>query len=989
MKTTTIRKIALSQLAMSPKNVRTVQTSEADEAMLEASIATHGLEQNLGVELAADNLFLVVYGGRRYRALARLCAKGVIDGDYKVPCRVMDEDEALEASIAENIARVAMHPADEFDAFNKLIEAGSGERDIADRFGVTLVHVQKRMKLARVSPAILDLYRKGGLTLEILTAFALTASHDRQNETLTRIEQYLGTTYHDVPGIVRRILTETSVSASSRLGRFVGVEAYEAAGGTVTRDLFSTSSDCYLDDAGLLETLAIDKLNDEAKAMTVECGRGDARDALTTYEAEGRIVVHSDRATARQAVLDAWAPDWNASVDVVMLAHANRDVAALNVMARDRIKQDGGLTGEASFVTARGMREFAVGDRVIFLENSRDLGIKNGTIGTVEVALPGKLSIVVDHLDKPVRIEQENYANVDHGYALTIHKTQGATVDKTHVLAAGSMDAQLAYVAMTRHREDATMHIAADSFKGIKATGPASYIERLSRERLKDTSLAYASTEDYRLSLYNIREGVQFGLAADEAKGGGWLRRFIDIRGWAHPEEIAESLRGYGERLRLMLRSGRTEKLAIRVPEASQPQCNIPTVRPLPDALQGVAMRLDHVQVHSTRMGNQGSARRDALHMADHVLHDHRQAQRLREWAQDLDDIVSPSIVLSIGRDFDPLTADRHLAGMAPQTRQSLEDNWLAVNAVSRAVDDVALLTLANAFEIGYRDDREQKAYEHGLGGEAFPQEQRVAIYVPTILPEFKIAIPAVSQWPETTQEAVRQLVRDDLGRNTMDKGVLKTFELVYRDPEAAWAKVKPIVERGEWESFAKSVRAYPAIYGVLRGGRNALLVNNAERKRATGTIGLLSNNVRDYAEVYERVASIHAQEEGLWRRSNGRSLGPLSEPAQVLLARLTEAQHFDYKSDRDLDKRIDLDRDLKSPAWAELQHHATELNNRFPKGRGPERLLGLDETTRAAVERFASSISRALETAERHIVRERYLARELIQREMGFNIER
>ena len=724
-------------------------------------------------------------------------------------------------------------------------------------------------------------------------------------------------------------------------------------------------------------------------AASVQFGRGDARDALTTYEAEGRIVVHPDRATARLAVLDAWAPDWNASVDVVMLAHANRDVAALNVMARARIKQDGGLSGEASFVTARGMREFAVGDRVIFLENSRDLGIKNGTIGTVEVALPGKLSIVVDHLDKPVRIEQENYANVDHGYALTIHKTQGATVDKTHVLAAGSMDAQLAYVAMTRHREDATMHIAADSFKGIKTTEPASYIERLSRERLKDTTLAYASTEDYRLSLYNIREGVQVGSAADEAKGGGWLRRFIDIRGWAHPEEIAENLFGYGERLRSMLRSGRAEKLAIRVPGASQPQRNVPTVRPLPDALQGIAMRLDHVQVHSTRMGNQGSARRDALHMADHVLHDHRQAQRFREWAQDLGDIVSPSTVLAIGRDFDAVTADRHLADMAPQTRQSIEDNWVAVYAVSRAVDDVALLTMANALATGYRDDREQEAYERDPGFGAFPQEERVAIYVPTILPEFKIAIPAVSQWPETTEEAVRQLIRDDLGRKTIDESVLKTFGLVYRDPEAAWAKVKPMAERGDWETFAKTVRTDPASYGALRGGRNGLLVNNKERKQALDSFNHLSTHVRDYAEIYERVASIHAHEEGLWRRSNGRPLRPLSEPAQELLARLTEARHFDYKSDRDLDKRIDLDRDLKSPAWAELQNHATELNNRFPKGRGPERLLGLDETTRAAVERFASSISRAHETAERHIVRERYLARELIQREMGFNIER
>ncbi|RFC61832.1 chromosome partitioning protein ParB [Fulvimarina endophytica] len=270
MKTTTIRKITLSQLAMSFKNVRTVQPSEAEDAMLEASIAAHGLEQNIGVEAAADNLFLVVYGGRRYRALASLCAKGVIDGDYKVPCRIMDEDEAIEASIAENVARVPMHPADEFDAFAKLIENGASERDVADRFGVALAHVQKRMKLARVSPRILDRYRQGEMTLEALTAFTLTPCHDKQIEVLARVEHMLNATWGDTPGTIRRMLTETSVRADGRLGSFVGVEAYEAAGGKVTRDLFSTTTTCYLDDAGLLERLAQDKLAGEATKLEGE-----------------------------------------------------------------------------------------------------------------------------------------------------------------------------------------------------------------------------------------------------------------------------------------------------------------------------------------------------------------------------------------------------------------------------------------------------------------------------------------------------------------------------------------------------------------------------------------------------------------------------------------------------------------------------------------------------------------------------------------------
>ena len=270
MKTTTIRKIALKQLAISPKNVRTAEVSEADDDMLEASIAAHGLEQNIGVEMAADNLFLVVYGGRRYRMLNRLCGKGVIDGDYKVPCRVMDEDEAFEASLAENIVRAPMHPADEFDAFDKLIGAGATERDVADRFGVALSHVQKRMKLARVSPEVLKLYRAGKMRLEVLSAFTLTTCHDKQNEVLSNVAAHLCNTWTDVPGMVRRMLTDTATPSNSRLAVFVGTDAYEAAGGKITRDLFSDTGHCYFDDAALLSRLAFSKLNEEALKLTDE-----------------------------------------------------------------------------------------------------------------------------------------------------------------------------------------------------------------------------------------------------------------------------------------------------------------------------------------------------------------------------------------------------------------------------------------------------------------------------------------------------------------------------------------------------------------------------------------------------------------------------------------------------------------------------------------------------------------------------------------------
>ena len=274
MKTTTIRKIALDQLVLSPKNARKTKPFAVDDAALEASIAAHGLKQNLGVEAGAPDAengetFLVHAGGRRLKALQTLCEKGVIDAAYKVPCVIDDAADAAELSLAENVVRAGMHPADEFEAFAALIAEGASEEEVAGRFGTTLTHIRKRMKLALVAPEILERYRDETISLETLMAFTLSGSHDRQREVFAAIEpnlRYGGSPAH----LVRRQLTEARASGSSRLARFVGVEAYESAGGTLTRDLFSDADggqSVWFDDPGLLETLALAKLEEEAETL--------------------------------------------------------------------------------------------------------------------------------------------------------------------------------------------------------------------------------------------------------------------------------------------------------------------------------------------------------------------------------------------------------------------------------------------------------------------------------------------------------------------------------------------------------------------------------------------------------------------------------------------------------------------------------------------------------------------------------------------------
>lgn len=259
-----IQSLPLDKLAKSPRNARRTPPSEAAEAELRASIAVHGLQQNLVVTPANGvGVHEVIAGGRRLAALKALQAEGKLPADCVVPCFIRSEN-AAELSLAENIVRQAMHPADQFEAFATLVDAGETVPAIASRFGVSEKLVRQRLKLGKVAPKLLAAYRAEEMDLETLTAFTLADSHRRQ---LAVWKQVKNEHYGASPHTIRRLLTEKSVSAASRLGRFVSVEAYEQAGGRVTRDLFSERDDGYFDDVKLVHKLALQKLAARANEL--------------------------------------------------------------------------------------------------------------------------------------------------------------------------------------------------------------------------------------------------------------------------------------------------------------------------------------------------------------------------------------------------------------------------------------------------------------------------------------------------------------------------------------------------------------------------------------------------------------------------------------------------------------------------------------------------------------------------------------------------
>lgn len=260
----TIEMIPLNKLIPSPANVRKTGALTGIEE-LAASIAAHGLLQNLQVRPGDKGKFEVVAGGRRLAALQRLAKAKTIGKTEGIACHVMNGEDASEISLAENIVRLPMHPADQYEAFKGLADQGKGPQEIAGRFGCSPAVVKQRLKLANVSPRLIEAYRVEEIDLDQLMAFAVTDDHAAQEQVWAALPQW----NHD-PDTIRSHLMVANVEAGDRRVQFVGIKAYKKAGGHVLRDLFQPEQDGYLTDVAVLDRLVIEKLEAEAEAIRAE-----------------------------------------------------------------------------------------------------------------------------------------------------------------------------------------------------------------------------------------------------------------------------------------------------------------------------------------------------------------------------------------------------------------------------------------------------------------------------------------------------------------------------------------------------------------------------------------------------------------------------------------------------------------------------------------------------------------------------------------------
>ncbi|QYY33671.1 ParB N-terminal domain-containing protein (plasmid) [Cupriavidus pinatubonensis] len=402
--------VPLNTLFISPLNVRRHDSTDITE--LAALIRSQGVLQNLlvvpEVDAGGGVRFGVVGGGRRMRALNHLAQRREIVAEYPVPVKIMAVDTAEQASLAENSGREAMHPADEFEAFQRQRDAGIPIEDIAATFGVTPLVVRRRLKLANISPRLLHAYRQGELKLDQLQALALTDRHDVQERVWAEAKEL--PYWKQSARELRDSITDGAVAtADDAAARFVGLDAYEAAGGHVVRDLFSDRGDGYVADKDLLQKLFAEKLEavgDQVRAEgwswvevrervrpgdMYQMGRSKASERALTEAEQAEIAALEAQAKALDAKADTLEEDDDSDEYETVSAEL------VEVQAKIKAIKDGAVVYSE--------RQMKKAGAIVGLNHSGQLEIHRGLIKEADKPKKVEAGVTVTESGKPAHPE--------------------------------------------------------------------------------------------------------------------------------------------------------------------------------------------------------------------------------------------------------------------------------------------------------------------------------------------------------------------------------------------------------------------------------------------------------------------------------------------------------------------------------------------------------------------------------------------------------
>ncbi|EJC82637.1 hypothetical protein Rleg4DRAFT_4353, partial [Rhizobium leguminosarum bv. trifolii WSM2297] len=610
------------------------------------------------------------------------------------------------------------------------------------------------------------------------------------------------------------------------------------------------------------------------KGLDVYAQHGHLVEAATRQEAIGRIV--ADWTEARKQAIDRSVSEGRdgrlRGDELLVLAHTNDDVHKLNEALRQVMRAQQALSDSRTFQTERGTREFAAGDRIIFLENARFLEprerhsgpqyVKNGMLGTI-ISTGDKrgdplLSVLLDNGDKVV-FSEDSYRNVDHGYAATIHKSQGATVDRTFVLATGMMDQHLTYVSMTRHRDRVDLYSAKEDFEAKPEWGRKLHVDHAAgvTGELVETGEAKFRPND---------EDADDSPYADVRTEDGTVHR---LWGVSLPKALEEAGISAGDTVTLRKDGVERVKVQIAVVDEETGQ-------------KRYEEREVDRNVWTARQIETAEARQHRLERESHRPDMFKQlVERLsRSGAKTTTlDFESGAGYRAQAQDFARRRGIDHLSLAAVEMEESLSRRfaWIAAKR-----EQVERLWERASVALGFAIERERRvAYN----------EERSERMVEATSSEARYLIPPTF-FARSVEEDARLMQRSSPAWTEREAILLSLLEKIYRDPDAALAALNALASDAgvEPRKLADDLAAAPDRLGRLRGSE--LIVDGRaarqERNVAMSAVDELRPLARAHATEFRRNAERFEQREQTRRSYMSVSIPALSENA---MARLMEIE--------------------------------------------------------------------------------------------------
>jgi hypothetical protein len=540
-------------------------------------------------------------------------------------------------------------------------------------------------------------------------------------------------------------------------------------------------------------------------------------EGLAAYHEHGNISFAETGEDARGQIVRDYLADREQRPEGtrVAMAHRRADVRAINDEIRTALQERGELArgedaGALAFQTNNGKRDFAPGDRIVFLENNRDLGVKNGMLGTVEHVEAGRIVAQLDgRSGDSVSVPMGDYQAIDHGYATTIHKNQGATVDRSYVLASGTMDRHLTYVAMTRHRDGAQLYAGQDEFTNVGQTLAAG---RLVEHGAAPYEHQSGKSDSYFVTLENDK-GEQRTL------WGGDLERAM--------KEAAPEI---GEKIGLQ-HEGSTP---VTLPDGTQTHRNTWKVQGAGElAYSQLERRLSRSGVKETTLDyTRDFAERRGI--AEQMgVHSEIEIPAERERIENRAPRSSHKVGVDLAQD---LRADPR-EDLAPDLgcdRQHQAEGREGEKEGYRRISWSEVMGPAGA----------------GAGG---PQQGREALGLePAEASRPAPLVPAITRHDRSIEDVAREkaLPTFDAQWKTAESMIRGAFH----DPDEVAGRLRSgiIDQGGDGKVMAKAIVAQPERFGDVRG-KSGLFGDNKERKQALSYVGAVARHVESAAETWQR----------------------------------------------------------------------------------------------------------------------------------------